>query len=83
MAEPRHFLDLDRIEKSTLREILDLGKSLKDGIALDQRPLEGRTLALIFEKASTRTRVSFEVGMWQLGGDVVVLDPAGMQLGRG
>jgi ornithine carbamoyltransferase len=83
MAEPRHFLDLDRIEKATLREILDLGKALKDGTAADPRPLEGRTLALIFEKASTRTRVSFEVGMWQLGGDVVVLDPAGMQLGRG
>jgi ornithine carbamoyltransferase len=83
MAEPRHFLDLDRIEKATLREILDLGEALKDGTAADPRPLEGRTLALIFEKASTRTRVSFEVGMWQLGGDVVVLDPAGMQLGRG
>ncbi len=83
MAEPRHFLDLDRIEKPTLRGILDLGKALKDGTAADPRPLEGRTLALIFEKASTRTRVSFEVGMWQLGGDVVVLDPAGMQLGRG
>ena len=83
MAEPRHFLDLDRIEKPTLREILDLGEALKDGTAADPRPLEGRTLALIFEKASTRTRVSFEVGMWQLGGDVVVLDPAGMQLGRG
>ncbi len=83
MAEPRHFLDLDRIEKPTLREILDLGEALKDGTAGNSRPLEGRTLALIFEKASTRTRVSFEVGMWQLGGDVVVLDPAGMQLGRG
>ena len=83
MAEPRHFLDLDRIEKPTLREILDLGEALKDGTVADSRPLEGRTLALIFEKASTRTRVSFEVGMWQLGGDVVVLDPAGMQLGRG
>ena len=83
MAEPRHFLDLDRIEKPNLREILDLGEALKNGTAADPRPLEGRTLALIFEKASTRTRVSFEVGMWQLGGDVVVLDPAGMQLGRG
>lgn len=83
MPEPRHFLDLDSIEADTLRAILDLGKVLKAGTAGNPRPLEGRTLALIFEKNSTRTRVSFEVGMRQLGGDVVVLSQTDTQLGRG
>lgn len=83
LPEPRHFLDLDRIEAETLRHILTLGGSLKAGTAQNLRPLEGRTLALIFEKNSTRTRVSFEVGMRQLGGDVVVLSQTDTQLGRG
>ena len=50
---------------------------------MSSRPLAGKTLALIFEKPSTRTRVSFEVGMRQLGGDVIVLNARDMQLGRG
>jgi ornithine carbamoyltransferase len=83
MADTRHFLDLDRIEKSELRRILDLGRAFKDGSAAGTRPLEGRTLAMIFEKPSTRTRVSFEVGIRQLGGEAVVLSPEEMQLGRG
>ncbi len=83
MADARHFLDLDRIEKSQLRRILDLGRAFKDGSAAEMRPLEGRTLAMIFEKPSTRTRVSFEVGIRQLGGEAVVLSPEEMQLGRG
>ncbi len=83
--EPRHFLDLDQFETSSLRRILDLALALKRG---DQpfgkdRPLSGRILAMIFEKPSTRTRVSFEVGMKQLGGDSVVLTKADSQLGRG
>ncbi len=83
MSGPKHFLDLDRLSKDELRGILDLGKSLKNGAAADPLPLQGKTLAMIFEKPSTRTRVSFEVGIRQLGGDAVVLSPEEMQLGRG
>lgn len=83
MAEPRHFLDLDKIDKGELRKILDLGSAFKNGSAANPRPLVGKTLAMIFEKPSTRTRVSFEVGIRQLGGDAVVLSPEEMQLGRG
>lgn len=79
---PRHFLDLDAFEPGTLREILETASSLKKETA-SQGPLAGRTLALIFEKPSTRTRVSFEVAMRQLGGEVVVLSASEMQLGRG
>lgn len=82
IAQPRHFLDLDRIDGGTLRRILDRGAAYKGGTAAD-RPLAGKTLAMIFEKPSTRTRVSFEVGMRQLGGEVVMLTGAEMQLGRG
>ena len=80
---PRHFLDLDTFEPATLREILDSAASLKRDAREARKPLAGRTLALIFEKPSTRTRVSFEVGMRQLGGEVVVLSASEMQLGRG
>ena len=83
MTNLKHFLDLDGVNKQDLRGILDLGKSLKDGTAADPRPLQGKTLAMIFEKPSTRTRVSFEVGIRQLGGEAVVLSPEEMQLGRG
>jgi ornithine carbamoyltransferase len=87
MSRPvRHFLDIDQLDTATLRTIVDRGLAYKRGTVgggLSGRPLAGRTLALIFEKPSTRTRVSFEVGMRQLGGDVVVLDAQGTQLGRG
>ncbi|EWY38440.1 ornithine carbamoyltransferase [Skermanella stibiiresistens SB22] len=78
----RHFLDLDKFDATTLRSILERGKELKAGERGD-KPLAGKTLAMIFEKPSTRTRVSFEVGMRQLGGDVVMLSSKEMQLGRG
>ncbi len=84
MPEPRHFLDLDRLDGATLRGILESGKDLKAAPSGNgATPLAGRSLAMIFEKPSTRTRVSFEVGMRQLGGDAVVLEPSGTQLGRG
>jgi ornithine carbamoyltransferase len=84
MGTPRHFLDLDRIDAAELRRILELGKAFKRGVAPAGRaPLAGKVLAMIFEKPSTRTRVSFEVGIKQLGGDAVVLNPADMQIGRG
>ena len=80
----RHFLDLRDFDTATLRQMLDSAVAIKGarggGAA---RPLAGKTLALIFEKPSTRTRVSFEVGMRQLGGDVVVLSGKEMQIGRG
>ena len=84
-GQVRHFLDLDRFDTETLRRILDLGAAYKRG---DQpfgkdKPLSGRVLAMIFEKPSTRTRVSFETGMKQLGGDTIVLSKGDTQLGRG
>ncbi len=84
-AGPRHFLDLDRLETAELRRMLDLGNRFKSGEHLngDPRPLAGKTLAMIFEKPSTRTRVSFEIGIHQLGGKAVVLEPSSTQLGRG
>ncbi|MDF2095715.1 ornithine carbamoyltransferase [Aquibaculum arenosum] len=80
---PRHFLDLDRLAPEDLRHILELGKLCKAGTAGRDRPLDGQAVALIFEKPSTRTRVSFDVGIRQLGGEPVVMEPAGTQLGRG
>ena len=82
MGEVRHFLDLDRLDADTLRDILETGAAYKAG-RLNGRPLEGKTLAMIFEKPSTRTRVSFEVGVRELGGEVVVLEHHDTQLGRG
>ena len=82
---PRHFLDLDLLPQEDLRRIIDLGMAFKgkkppEG---DVRPLAGKALAMIFEKPSTRTRVSFELGMRQLGGDSIVLERESSQLGRG
>ncbi len=83
MSKVRHFLDVARLDSLTLRRILDCAATIKKDRAAYCDLLKGKTLALIFEKPSTRTRVSFEVGMRQLGGDVVVLKPDDMQLGRG
>jgi len=81
----RHFLDLHRLSTATLREILDLAGTLKkahaEGKAADL--FAGKTLVMIFEKPSTRTRVSFQVAMQQLGGHVVVMSEGESQLGRG
>lgn len=88
-VSPRHFLDLKDCSAKDLRGILDLAAQVKER-RKEQRyplhpdqPLAGRTLGLIMAQPSTRTRVSFEVGMTQLGGAVTVLSPADMQLGRG
>ncbi len=85
MTEYRHFLDIDELDTATLRHILDLGVAYKrrDWPTGVVRPLAGKTLAMIFEKPSTRTRVSFEVAMHQLGGDAIVLERSDTQLGRG
>jgi ornithine carbamoyltransferase len=82
----RHFLDLNEIPTKDLRAIIDASLAIKSKLksgARPEKPLENKTLAMIFEKPSTRTRVSFEVGMRQLGGEVVMLTGAEMQLGRG
>src|SRR5258706_2764744 len=82
---PRHFLDLDLLPNEDLRQILDLGSAFKAKRppAGESRPLAGKALAMIFEKPSTRTRVSFELGMRQLGGDSIVLERESSQIGRG
>lgn len=81
-AAPRHFLELSDFDAATLRQMLDLAADTKRGAVAD-KPLAGKTIALIFEKPSTRTRVSFEVGIHQLGGHAIVLSSKDMQLGRG
>jgi ornithine carbamoyltransferase len=80
---PRHFLDLRDFDGATLRQMLDVAAGFKRAGGVSSRPLAGKTIALIFEKPSTRTRVSFEVAMRQLGGDVIVLSGKDTQLGRG
>lgn len=81
MGSPRHFLDLDCFDTKTLNDIFMLAHEEKRNRCA--RPFAGKTLAMIFEKPSTRTRVSFEVGVKQLGGEVVILSQESSQLGRG
>ncbi len=85
-----HFLDIHKTAPQDLRQMLDSARAAKDarrGLpkgALDaDRPLEGHMVALIFEKPSTRTRVSFDVGVRQMGGQTMVLSGKEMQLGHG
>ena len=80
---PRHFLDLAQFDPAVLRQMLDVARGFKQSGVPSSRPLAGRTLALIFEKPSTRTRVSFELAMRQLGGEAIVLQGSELQLGRG
>ncbi len=81
-ARPRHFLELAELDTATLRGILELAAAFKRG-ARPPPVLAGRTLAMLFEHPSTRTRVSFEVAMRQLGGHCTVLSGHELQLGRG
>ncbi len=76
-----HFIDLDQIEKKELHNILDLAKKLK--AKKSDAKLSEKNLAMIFEKNSTRTRVSFEVAINQLGGHAIVMNQKDMQLGKG
>jgi ornithine carbamoyltransferase len=79
---PRHFLDLDRLSGTELRRILD--QALQWKTTLDRSmPLKSKILAMIFEKQSTRTRLSFEVAMKKLGGDVITLSASDSQISRG
>jgi ornithine carbamoyltransferase len=87
VSAPRHFLDLTEIPNDQLRGMIDQSRAMKEQLKRDRasaaKPLAGKTLAMIFDKPSTRTRVSFDVAMRQLGGDVVMLTGTEMQLGRG
>ena len=78
----RHFLDLKDFDKERLSALLDTARDMKSGYDVGQ-PLYGRYIGMIFEKPSTRTRVSFEVGISQLGGTPVFLAANELQLGRG
>ncbi|KUF12194.1 ornithine carbamoyltransferase [Pseudoponticoccus marisrubri] len=85
-----HFLDIHKTDKSALRGIIDDAKAIKTARAGrpkaapdDELPLKDRMVALIFEKPSTRTRVSFDVGVRQMGGQTMVLSGSDMQLGHG
>ncbi len=85
-----HFLDINKTDAAALRAIIDQAAAMKQaragrprGAPDDEQPLAGRMVALIFEKPSTRTRVSFDVGARQLGAQTMVLSGADMQLGHG
>lgn len=79
----RHFIDLADFEKSTLTEILKDAEAMKSGQRPHDTRLAGKMIAMIFEKPSTRTRISFEVGIYQLGATPINLRSEEMQLGRG
>jgi ornithine carbamoyltransferase len=86
----RHFLDLSDFDGATLRRLIDAARRRKKaragfprGAVDKDMPMQGRVLAMIFEKPSTRTRISFDVGMQELGGSTIMLTGAEMQLGRG
>jgi ornithine carbamoyltransferase len=86
----RHFLDLDRVPAAELRHILTRASQLKiarvgqSKLTPDNdQPLSGKVVALIFEKPSTRTRISFDVGVRQMGGETMVLSGSELQLGHG
>src|SRR5262245_33238170 len=80
-----HFISFADMSPAEIDGLIDRAEDLKrmrrEGVITDY--LKNRSLAMIFEKSSTRTRVSFEVGMTDLGGHALYLDPASMQLGRG
>ena len=88
VAKPRHFIDLQELDRATLRRIVDMAHAMK---AAGKRPpsdlvpprINEKILIMIFEKPSTRTRVSFDVAMRQLGGQTIGLNDKDTQLGRG
>jgi ornithine carbamoyltransferase len=86
-AAPRHFLDILAVPAPELRHVLNASSAMKaarvKGEPPPERPLAGKTLAMIFDRPSTRTRVSFDKAMRELGGDAMMLTGTEMQLGRG
>jgi ornithine carbamoyltransferase len=85
MNDVRHFLELIDLPTPTLQAMIDASRAMKAALKRGEqkKPLAGKTLAMIFDKPSTRTRVSFDVGMRQLGGESIMLTAQEMQLGRG
>ena len=81
-ASPRHFLDIAAVSPDDLRLIIEDAARRKSLLPAGDKPLAGKMLAMIFDKPSTRTRVSFDVAMRQLGGETLFLSGAEMQLGR-
>ena len=80
----RDFITLLDLEPKELTMLLDRSVEMKrSGTALNERPLKGKSVGILFEKASTRTRVSFEVGIYQLGGQSIFLSPRDVHLSRG
>ena len=86
----KHFLDINKTSQDDLRGMIDHAHAMKAarngrprGAADDEQPLKDHMVALIFEKPSTRTRVSFDVGVRQMGGQTMVLSGSEMQLGHG
>ena len=82
MSPGRHFLAIPDFSRPELLAVFDLAARMKRGGYRD-KPLAGKTLGMIFAKSSTRTRVSFEVGAFQLGGHALFLSSRDIQLGRG
>jgi len=82
MSTVRHFLAIPDLKPSELAALFDLAAEMKSG-KYREKPLTGKTLGMIFTKSSTRTRVSFEVGAFQLGGHALFLSSRDIQLGRG
>ena len=78
MSDLLSFCDI----KNDVENILEIAKKFKEG-KIEGKPLEGKALAMIFQKSSTRTRVSFDVGMYQLGGRPIFLSSSDLQMGRG
>jgi ornithine carbamoyltransferase len=78
----RDFLAIPDYSREELIRLFELAERMRAGTYMD-KPLAGKSLAMIFMKSSTRTRVSFEVGTWQLGGHALFLSPKDVQLGRG
>jgi len=78
----RDFLQISDLSRNEVAELFKLAATMKSG-QFKGRPLEGKTLAMVFAKSSTRTRVSFEVGTYQLGGHALFLSSQDLQLGRG
>jgi ornithine carbamoyltransferase len=86
----KHFLDIHTTDEADLKSMIAQAHAMKTAragrpkaAADDEQPLAGRMVALIFEKPSTRTRVSFDVGVRQMGGQTMVLSGQDMQLGHG
>ena len=80
---PRHFISLLDIDGTELRALIQRAMALKNYRDPDYQPLKGQILAMVFEKSSTRTRISFEAGMAHFGGNAIFLSPRDTQLGRG